>query len=547
MTTALFLLLWLLAPQVRPNTISGRVVLAGDNLPIANESVGLWPLGTVVRTDTNGGYIFRGVPAGRYDVIVIHDRMKATAPVAIGQGQGAEGVLLVVNPAPAITGTVFDPFGQRLASARVDAFRMVYRPTGAHVRSVMSTMTDDLGAFRLYRLPPGDHYVSASYSERDQRSGGVGYRWSANVSNADEGLPTLYFGDAYAANSAQKISLGKADSTGTSIFLKEGARFSVSGRLVGPEGDVCGRIAIVPEGGIVDSEDDFTTNGCGRFTAKGLSPGPHFLIAAGKGLASDAIPINIPARNVTDFTVTLQRTVSVRGRVSIDNAPQAVGPRGRGGFIPSGPASAVRSNVTLWRSSNEFTQLIHARVEPDGTFEIPEVGPGFFDVYVEPLATGQFVASIRQGGQGGPRGFGGQDLLTGPAELVKNTGDLSIQVSGVSATAEGVALDPAGRPVPDAYVVLLPTTLRHREDRYYATYADPGGNFRITGIAPGSYIVFAFEELEAGAYFATTYDEGVGTRWLPRGRRINFSEGPAGEPLKLSIIPATETVGGVLR
>jgi hypothetical protein len=101
--------------------------------------------------------------------------------------------------------------------------------------------------------------------------------------------------------------------------------------------------------------------------------------------------------------------------------------------------------------------------------------------------------------------------------------------------------------VPDAQVVLIPTTLRHREDRYYAAHADPGGNFKITGIAPGSYIVFAFEDLDEGAYFAMTYDDGIGARWLPRGRRLNFNEGQAGEPLKLTIIPATETVGGVLR
>lgn len=550
MTTTLLFLLWFLTPQVPPRTISGRVVVAGDNVPVANEAVGLWPRGTVVRTGMDGRFVFTGVPAGQYTVIVIHDRIKAIVPVSLGERQGLEGVLVVVNPAPAITGTVFNPFGQRLASARVDAYRTVYRPAGAHLRLVKSIMTDDFGAFRLYRLPPGEHYVSANYSERAQRSGGSAYRWSPNVSNADDGFPTLYFGDGYNATQSQKIALGQADSSGVSIFFKDGPRYSVSGRMVGPEGDVCGRLAIVPDGGIVDSENDFATGACGRFIVKGLSPGLHVLFAVGRGFASDAIRIDIPDRDVTDLTVTMERTVTVRGRVTVEaaspSAPAAPAPGGRGRGtispfpIPFSPFATAppRRRVVLWRSSNEITQKIQADIDADGRFEIPEVGPGFFDVFIDPLSDGMFVRGIQQGVQ---------DLMARPSELIKNVGEVNIQLSARSATAEGVALDAAGRPVPDAQVALVPTALRNREDRYYSVFADPGGNFRITGIAPGTYIVFAFEDLDVGAYFVTAYDDGVARRWLPRGRQILFNDGPAGEPLKLSIIPATETVGGVLR
>jgi hypothetical protein len=548
MAITLWILLSLLVPQTRPGTITGRVVLADDNVPLANEPIGLWPLGTVVRTGADGGFRFNNIPPDNYTLIVIHDRIKAAVSVRLAPNQGVEGVLVVVNPAPAITGTVFDPFGHRLASARVDAFRMTYRPTGANIRLVKSAMSDDLGAFRLFRLPPGGYYVSASYSERDQKSGGGSYRWSPNVSNADDGFPTLYFGGSYNSTQAARIDLGQGDNPATNVYYKEGPRYVVSGRLIGPDGDVCGRIAIVPEGGVVDPEKDFITNACGRFTVKGLSSGVHVLLAVGKGFASDAIRINIPGRNVDDVTVTMERTVTVRGRIAIDSPPtpssalqrtQPLLGRGRG-TVNSTPPNARR--VVLVRASNEITQKIEQVVNQDGRFEIPEVGPGFFDVFVEPLTDGLFVASIRQGIF---------DLLPRPAELVKNVrdnaGDLNIQLSGRSARAEGVALDLAGKPVIDAQVVLVPTTLRNREDRYYSVYADPGGNFTITGIAPGSYFVFAFEDLDQGAYFAMTYDEGIGNRWLLRGRRMTLNAGTAGEPLKIPVIPATETVGGVLR
>src|SRR5689334_18203107 len=131
MTITLWILLLLLAPQAKPGTISGRVVLADESTPLVDEPIGIWPLGAVIRTGANGSFEFRGLSNGTtYTLIVIHDRIKAAVDVRAP----AEGVYVAVNAAPAITGTVFDPFGHRLASARVDAFRMAYRPIGAHLR-----------------------------------------------------------------------------------------------------------------------------------------------------------------------------------------------------------------------------------------------------------------------------------------------------------------------------------------------------------------------------------------------------------------------------
>jgi hypothetical protein len=219
MTTAVWLLLWLLTPQgvTTSNTISGTVVRALTDQPLVNEQVGLWPTSRTVRTDQFGKFIFRGVDPGEYALVVVHDRIRVRVPVVITATTRAENITLEVKPAPAITGTVFDPFGERAAAVRVQAYRRIYRPSGPRLRAVMSVMTDDLGEYRLFRLQPGEYYVSASLSEREQRLGASGMRLTPNLSKPDDGFPTLYFGDSYNAYQSQRSSLGQIDNSGTNI------------------------------------------------------------------------------------------------------------------------------------------------------------------------------------------------------------------------------------------------------------------------------------------------------------------------------------------
>jgi protocatechuate 3,4-dioxygenase beta subunit len=177
MTAALWLFLWLLGTQSSSaSAIQGVVVRAGTDQPIPDEIVGLWPTNRVAKTDQNGRFLFREVAPGDYRLTVIHDGIRQQVPLAITAAQRFESISLQVKQAPAITGTVFDPNGERVAAARVQAFRTVYSVRGPQMQSVMSVPTDDLGEFRLFRLRPGQYYVSASLSDRDQRIAAAGLR-----------------------------------------------------------------------------------------------------------------------------------------------------------------------------------------------------------------------------------------------------------------------------------------------------------------------------------------------------------------------------------
>jgi hypothetical protein len=120
---------------------------------------------------------------------------------------------------------------------------------------------------------------------------------------------------------------------------------------------------------------------------------------------------------------------------------------------------------------------------------------------------------------------------------------LNIELAQGTAAAEGIVVDRVGRPVPGADVVLVPRVNRRRADRYKATIADAGGNFRVTGIPNMDYAVLAFEDIEPQAYFVFAYDNEAFNRYTVTAQTLNA--GASNNQLRLVAIPAEETAGGI--
>jgi hypothetical protein len=433
-----------------------------------------------------------------------------------------------VKPATAITGTVFDPNGERLAGTHVQAFRRVYSTQGARVRSVMSVITDDLGDFRLFWLRHGEYYVSAAYSDREQRAVLKGLRLAPNLSKPDDGFPTIYLGGDEMLTHAQRVILKPTDdSAGNQIFLRDGPRHSMDVTLV-PEG-VCARVAIVPEGGVV-GPTDFNNTVCGTARLRGLSAGTYAILATNDVLSS-GIVLATTTGATARVQVPMQPAVSLSGRISGDASSAQVltvfGPRPFGGTAPT-------LNVRLTRNSPYISQEIEMPVGSDGTFTVPSVGPGSYDVSVYPLPENSYVRSIT---------YGGQNALSNPLEVRPGINRLDIQLGSSSVVAQGAVVDRAGRPVPGAQVVLVPRTNRTRADRYLATTSDVVGNFRISGVPPADYVLLAFEDIEPQAYFVFAYDSSAFNKYVASAPSFNAAN--ESNQQRVVAIPAEETAGGI--
>jgi hypothetical protein len=516
MSTTLWLLLWLLAPQ-QPLALEGIVVRAGTTQPLAGEVVGLWPTTRTVKADAEGRFRFGNIEPGSYALTVVHDGIKVQVPVTVTRTQRIETYTVEVRSAPAIVGTVFDPNGERVAGAHIQAFRTVYTPLGRRIQSVMSVLTDDLGEFRLFRLRSGEYYVTAGLSDREQRTGAQGLRLTPNLSRPDDGFPPIFFGGGFNPSESQIVRLGReSDATGVQIFLRDVPRYTISGQLI-PEG-ICARVALAQEGGLLKTDADSAPKVCGSFRFSGLSRGTYSLLATNDQFASEVIRVST-TNPVTEIKIPLAPTVDIFGRVSGVTTTALAG-----------------TNVRLSRSSSDVSQDIEAPLAADGSFAIPGVGPGSFDVSLQPLPDKTFVRTIT---------YAARDALLSPMVVGTSVaGRLDIQIAQSALFAEGVVVDRGGSPVADAEVVLVPRDFlsRRRADRYLTTRADAGGNFRINGIPSVDYAVLAFEQIDGQAYFALAYDLALFSRYTVNAPGLRT--GGSNNPLRLVAIPASETVGG---
>jgi len=98
-------------------------------------------------------------------------------------------------------------------------------------------------------------------------------------------------------------------------------------------------------------------------------------------------------------------------------------------------------------------------------------------------------------------------------------------------------LNADNQPLSGATVVLVPEPRRRDQSRLYdEASTDQYGHFQLRGIAPGEYKLFAWEEIERGAY----RDPDFLRRHEKRGEVVRLAEGEA-KSISLTVIAAEDT------
>src|SRR5712691_1290318 len=197
--------------------IRGRVVSSDNGMPVRRAQVraqsGELRANRLVSTDAQGRFEFKDLPAGRWNLTASKAgymtlrygqkrSFEAGTPIEIADGQVMERADFALPKGAAITGRIFDEFGDPVANARVQVLR--YQTVQGQRRlnpAGGGDQTDDTGSYRIYGLAPGDYYVSATLRA------GNGPFVDDNNSDTTSYASTYYPGTGSVAD-AQRITPG---------------------------------------------------------------------------------------------------------------------------------------------------------------------------------------------------------------------------------------------------------------------------------------------------------------------------------------------------
>jgi len=470
--------------------IQGQVFNAATGEPLKKASVSLrrldsrgQPLATVA--DSGGQFSIAGVEPGRYRLFAdrngfVRQEYGARGPerpgtsLTVEKAQRLTSIVLRLSPQAVITGRILDEDGDPVRNVHVQAMRSGYNEGRRQLVSAGNTQTNDLGEYRLYDLPGGKYYVSAVF-----RGGGPQI-----AATKERYLPAYYPASTDPSTAVLLVVPGGAQLQGIDMTLRRGSTVAVHGRIVNAIGPSRGAsIRLVSRGsGLLVSQGQFTPPGnqSDTFEIRGVIPGAYTLVistAAQRRQYTYRQPLDVGPSGIDGLTVTIPPPADLQGAVRVEGQAQ----------IDLGSVA-----VTL-RSIDPPSNRIPGQVKADGAFNVIGVMPGSYELSVSGLPPGFYLKSAR---------FGSEEVVDSGLNLIgADAGKLDLLVSPSAAQVDGVVLDAKQQPAKGTLVALIPDAARKSRSSLIKTVrTDDAGRYSIQGIAPGNYGLYAFEDIESGAY-----------------------------------------------
>jgi uncharacterized protein (DUF2141 family) len=498
-----------------PGQISGHVYRSDTGEPVPKAQVSLYPADSdtakaagperIVRTGPDGTFVFPDLPAGTYGVSVWRNGFSEYSqqeeddfhrqPVTLKPGQKLEGLDLRLHPTGVIAGQISDEDGEAVQGLEVFALRINFQPGGRkQVSAAGRTITDDLGDFRIANLPPGSYLVSAggliehpkeAVGLKQGPTGGMQYR-------------NTFYPGVSALDEAQVLRVGPELTTNDARFTvpTEGT-YAITGKVLSGAGpatlkdaevscertDAAGYTFSEATGQTLKLESDHS------FKLSPLAPGDYTLRVktVNTGVEKDLgfASVRVVDSNVR-ANIEVGRAAEVRGSVE---APQGL--------------SVAGKRITLETFGSGFYLLYQAPgIDPSGRFVISNIPPGEF-IFTGSDAQWEESAYVKKA-ICNSRDYASRELTLAVGTAL----DCDVTLASDTGTVHGKVTD-GENPAPGLVVVLVPESKELRRIPRYTLTAltDVSGLYKIAGLIPGDYLLFAVPPSADHEYFALDFPE----------------------------------------
>jgi hypothetical protein len=487
------------APVAGTGSISGYVTAEGGGGPVRRARVSL--SGAELRgtprsaaTDDKGYFTFVSLPAGRFTMsvskasyVTINYGAKKPGrpgtPIQLVDGQKIDRADVGLPKGAVVMGIVIDETGEPSPLTQVRVMRYVMRTGEKTLEQGGQAQTDDRGMYRIWGLQPGDYIVSAV--PRSSMLGDIAQTIQATIESLTQ--------------QAQALGGGAGGGRGGGGGLAGVIAGALGGGGRGGAGGGRGQQ-------LLDQAAQLQQSLGQSGQAQPVAYAPVYYPGTTSSTAASAVTLVAGDEHAgVDFQLQLVPTTNITGTIT---SPDGVLPQGTQVSLV---AQTGGPNIPGLGSNS-------ARVDQGGKFSFANVTPGQYTVTARATlrAAADPNASQAQaqppgaaagggrggfgGGQGGPGGRGG------PSQVLWASADVT--VAGQAVPDVVLNLQPgmtiSGRVAFDGTTLQPPTDLTRVRVSLTArgsqtidmggmppAQVDATGNFKLTGVAPGRYVISA--------------------------------------------------------
>jgi protocatechuate 3,4-dioxygenase beta subunit len=551
--------------------IKGRLTTADSGAAVRRATVRLSGpeiLPKSATTDNDGNFEFRDLPAGRYTmtatksgfVTVSYGQTRpfeSPKQIELRDAEQLDKADISMPRGSVVSGRIVDEFGEPVADAAVSAMRSTWSNGRRRLQSTGRTATtNDLGQYRIYGLPPGEYFVSATLRGAEglmltEMAVAATVRVAGLDSSSEtprSGYAPTYFPGTANGAEAQKVTLALGQEVQNADFGLVPVRLSkISGTVIGSEGRPLEGVMVTAtpktpgvNNFIFPSGGAGRTDRSGNFTLNGVAPGDYTLNARSTGIFSSSsdgdrmvftmtrvggpgggdgqsefgsVPLNVNGEDMTNVMIATSKGTTVSGRVVYDGGSK---PTTNALRISAAEADADGPAGLLGGSSS---------VTAEGTFEIKGLaGQRIFRVANVPA--GWVLKAVR---------LNSTDVTDSGIDIRGTEPVTGLEVVLTNKTTEVTGAVKSGNdPAKDYTVVIFsddPQKWTAASGRHIAS-ARPNqeGRFQIRNLPAGSYYVVALDYIAQGDW----NDPDVLDRLKSKGTRITLDEGKT-ETVTLSL------------